>query len=74
LNKPEWDIGKINQASKAAGPLAEWVSSQVKYATILDMVQPLRDEIAGLEAEGNELVKESERLTNLIDTLEKNID
>jgi len=27
INKPEWVLDKINYSSKAAGPLASWVSS-----------------------------------------------
>lgn len=27
INAPEWDVDKINYSSKAAGPLAMWVSS-----------------------------------------------
>ena len=27
IQKPEWDVEKINFSSKAAGPLALWVSS-----------------------------------------------
>jgi len=41
----EWDIDKINHASKAAGPLAKWVSSQIHFADILNKVQPMKDEI-----------------------------
>lgn len=35
LSIPEWNIDKINFASKAAGPLAMWLDSQLKYADIL---------------------------------------
>ena len=39
LRTKEWDLDKIFRASKAAGPMAKWVDSQVHYAYILDRVE-----------------------------------
>ena len=35
INKENWKIDAIYKASGAAGPLAQWVESQLKYASIL---------------------------------------
>lgn len=57
ISKPEWDVEKIGFSSKAAGPLAMWVTSQLKYADILQKVDPLRKEVADLKAEGEQIFK-----------------
>ena len=67
LNKPEWDVGKIMNASKAAGPLAEWVTSQLKFAGILTNVQPLRNEVAQLQSEEKKLSQENKDLNGNIE-------
>ena len=38
----------VNRASKACGPLFSWASSQIKYATILRRIEPLRVQVASL--------------------------
>jgi len=43
--KDEFVIEKIYKASRAAGPLAMWVSSLVEYADIFERIQPLRNEV-----------------------------
>ncbi|CAD8134930.1 unnamed protein product [Paramecium octaurelia] len=55
LSAQEWNIDRINFASKAAGPLAMWLDSQLKYADILQKVDPLRQEVAKLLQESDEL-------------------
>ena len=53
----DWDIEKIYHASKAAGPLAKWVKSQITFADILNKVQPMKDEIASMQIDLDKLVK-----------------
>ena len=31
LNNPDYDYGKMNNASKACGPLVKWATAQVIY-------------------------------------------
>ena len=62
--KPEWDVDKIFKASKAAGPLADWVTSQLKYADILTRVQPLRNEVTDLQKDEEKLLKQSDDLNS----------
>lgn len=49
LSNPEFTFEKVNRASKACGPLVQWVEAQVNFAEILDRVGPLRAEVAELE-------------------------
>eukprot|EP00371_Babesia_bovis_P002213 XP_001610860.1 cytoplasmic dynein heavy chain [Babesia bovis T2Bo] len=74
LKNPSWDKDRISKASKAAGPLARWVESILRYGEIALNVAPLLKEV--------ELLKESnaknEELLNaqseLIMNLENDID
>lgn len=38
----------IYRASLAAGPLAEWVKAVLKYATVLEKIAPLENELSKL--------------------------
>ncbi|PVU91581.1 hypothetical protein BB561_004323 [Smittium simulii] len=49
LNRPDYNFESINRASRACGPLAKWVIAQVNYASILERVEPLRNEVKSLE-------------------------
>ncbi|PTB70906.1 hypothetical protein BBK36DRAFT_1134104 [Trichoderma citrinoviride] len=44
LSNPEFTFEKVNHASRACGPLVQWVIAQVSYSDILDRVGPLREE------------------------------
>ena len=39
----------VHRASKACGPLLQWVQAQLAYARILQSVGPLREEVQHLE-------------------------
>ncbi|KAL9108457.1 MAG: hypothetical protein Q9227_006791 [Pyrenula ochraceoflavens] len=49
LSNDDFSFEKVNRASKACGPLVQWVSAQVNYSEILDRVGPLRQEVEELE-------------------------
>jgi dynein heavy chain 1 len=55
LSNSEVDYAAVDRASKACGPLYQWASSQIKYATILKKIKPLRDEMAALELKSQDL-------------------
>lgn len=55
LNQADLNAEAVERASKACGPLYKWASSQIKYATILRKIKPLRDEMANLEVTAAEL-------------------
>ena len=73
-NADDFNIDKIYRASKAAGPLALWVKSIIEYSAIFDNIQPLRDEVAQLEADEQIMKNEITELETLIQTLEENIE
>jgi dynein heavy chain 1 len=49
LSREDFTFEVVNRANKAMGPLALWVIAQVKFATILDRIGPLKQEVAQLE-------------------------
>jgi dynein heavy chain 1, cytosolic len=57
LPNPIFNFESVNRASKACGPLVQWVMAQVKYADILERVGPLRNEVLKLEASAEEAKK-----------------
>lgn len=64
MAKENWEETKkaIYRSSKAAGPLAEWVYSQLKYSVLLKKVDPLRNEVKTLVDEQEALIKKDEEL------------
>src|SRR5207247_9401721 len=61
------------RASKACGPLVQWVSAQVNYSEILDRVGPLREEVGLLEEQALQTKAEAQAIENTINSLEKSI-
>lgn len=51
LSIPDFTYEKVHRASKACGPLYQWVYAQIKYSEVLDKVGPLRDEAKQIEEE-----------------------
>ncbi|CRG93244.1 dynein heavy chain, putative [Plasmodium gallinaceum] len=51
INNSDWDVERINKASRAAGPLAKWVESVITFLNILETVKPLENEIEKLQEE-----------------------
>jgi len=49
LSLDDFTYERVNRASKACGPLVQWVQAQVEYSEILTSVEPLRAEVAQLE-------------------------
>ncbi|CCF59102.1 hypothetical protein KAFR_0G00690 [Kazachstania africana CBS 2517] len=49
LNRSDFTFETINRASKACGPLFQWVYAQIKYGEILQEIHPLRQEAAKLD-------------------------
>ena len=63
---------KANRSSKACGPLVQWVYSRVKFARLLDSVEPMQKEIKDLRArlktkqeQGENLQKTVQKITEL---------
>ncbi|KAI0132222.1 dynein heavy chain, N-terminal region 1-domain-containing protein [Xylariales sp. AK1849] len=73
LNDPDFTFEKVNKASKACGPLVQWVEAQVVYSEILDRVGPLREEVDLLEEKALETRAEAKAVENTITHLEQSI-
>eukprot|EP01084_Bolivina_argentea_P136316 240077_1 len=49
LSNEHFTFSRVNKASKTAGPLVLWIKSQIKFAHLLDMVEPMKKEIEELK-------------------------
>lgn len=73
LSNPEFTFERVNRASKACGPLVQWVEAQVNFAEILDRVGPLRAEVEQLEEQALQTKAEAKAIENNIAHLEESI-
>lgn len=73
LSKDEFTFERVNRASKACGPLVQWVEAQVNYSEILDRVGPLREEVNLLEEEALQTKAEAKMIINTLEDLERSI-
>ena len=73
ISKEDFTYERANRASKACGPLVQWVQAQVNYSAILDRVGPLRDEAERLEDQALQTKAEAQAIENNIVDLEKRI-
>lgn len=60
LKNPLYSFERINRASSACGPLVKWACAQLNYADVVRQIEPLRKELASLEAEANINKKKAE--------------
>lgn len=73
LSNDDFTFEKVNRASKACGPLVQWVEAQVNYSEILDRVGPLRAEVEQLEDKTLQTQAEAKAIDNTIAKLEESI-
>jgi dynein heavy chain 1, cytosolic len=73
LSNDDFTFERVNRASKACGPLVQWVEAQVNYSEILDRVGPLRDEVEQLEDKALQTKAEAKAIENTIIKLEESI-
>ena len=73
LSKDDFTYERVNRASKACGPLVQWVEAQVNYSAILDRVGPLREEAEQLEEQALQTKAEAQAIENTIVNLERSI-
>ena len=73
LSKDDFTYERVNRASKACGPLVQWVEAQVNYSAILDRVGPLREEADQLEEQALQTKAEAQAIENKIAGLEQSI-
>ncbi|KAL9129037.1 MAG: hypothetical protein Q9217_002407 [Psora testacea] len=73
LSKDDFTYERVNRASKACGPLVQWVEAQVNFSAILDRIGPLREEAEKLEEDALQTKAEAKAIENTITNLEKSI-
>lgn len=73
LSKDDFTYERVNRASKACGPLVQWVEAQVNFSAILDRIGPLRDEAEQLEEDALNTKAEAKAIENQIAGLENSI-
>lgn len=73
LSKDDFTYERVNRASKACGPLVQWVEAQVNFSAILDRVGPLREEAEQLEDRALQTKAEAHAIEKTIVSLEKSI-
>ncbi|KAL9594298.1 MAG: hypothetical protein Q9219_007108 [cf. Caloplaca sp. 3 TL-2023] len=73
FSKEDFTFERVNRASKACGPLVQWVEAQVNYSAILDRVGPLREEAEQLEDQALQTKAEAQAIEQQITSLEESI-
>lgn len=73
LSNDDFTFEKVNRASKACGPLVQWVQAQVEYSEILDRISPLRSEVTKLEEKALQTKAEAQSIECTISNLESSI-
>merc|ERR1712154_498001 len=74
LSKEDFNFERVNKASKVAGPLVLWVQSQIKFAHLLDSVEPMTKEIKELKEKLSVKQKQAKDLKVTVSELEKKIE
>ncbi|KIR72005.1 dynein heavy chain 1, cytosolic [Cryptococcus deuterogattii CA1014] len=73
ISKPTFNFETVNRASRACGPLVQWVIAQVRYSEILEKVAPLRQEVASLEKQADATKQQVQIAMDTIAELESSI-
>lgn len=73
LSRSSYNYETVNRASKACGPLAEWVIAQVRFSEILDRIEPLRAEVQSLEEQAGSTKQQAVTIIDMIKELESSI-
>ncbi|XP_038617598.1 cytoplasmic dynein 2 heavy chain 1 [Tachyglossus aculeatus] len=68
-NKASFDSKNAKRASTAAAPLAVWVKANVQYSHVLERIQPLEAEQAGLEANLKKTEARKKKLEDLLNSV-----
>lgn len=68
-----WDLTAINRASKAAGPVALWVQSQIKFVKLMNELEPLTNRLREMENKQNSNKQELEHQQQTIKDMEHKI-
>jgi dynein heavy chain 1, cytosolic len=73
MSHPSYNFETVNRASKACGPLVKWAIAQVKFSSILERVEPLRNEVEALNQKAEETKAQAKMTVKMIGELESKI-
>eukprot|EP00439_Symbiodinium_sp_Y106_P030402 s829_g3.t1 len=68
-----WDVSRIKQASRCAGPVAQWVESQLQFADLLNMMEPMRNELQQMQQQADKNKIELQACEKEVAEMEKKI-
>lgn len=74
LSKPEYTFAAADRASKACGPLLQWVEAQIQYSLVIDKVAPLREDVVMLENESLQTKARLLAIDDMINELQESIE
>lgn len=74
LSRPDYNFNSADRASKACGPLLQWVQAQVRYALVLDQVGPLREDMLVLEEDSRQNQARLLAIDEMINELQESIE
>lgn len=74
LAREEFNYEAVYRASKACGPLLQWVVAHLTYSRILQNIGPLRDEVYKLENQTKKTKAQLIAIQQMISELEDSID
>lgn len=70
---PDLSTEKVMRSSKACGPLYMWAESQIRYSSVYNRIQPLREEVEQLENEAKIVKDQLETVETEVRSLEASI-
>lgn len=73
IGRPAFNYETVNRASRACGPLVQWVIAQVRFSEILDKVEPLRLEVESLEQQADATKQQAVVVEETVAELEASI-
>lgn len=74
LARPDYNYEAVYRASKACGPLLQWVLAHIKYSGILQRIGPLREEVMILESTATKSRAQLIAIAEMIQELEESIE
>ncbi|KAK6461715.1 hypothetical protein DFJ63DRAFT_288581 [Scheffersomyces coipomensis] len=74
LSRKDFNYEAVHRASKACGPLLQWVIAQLVYSEILEKVGPLRNEVRELESRTKQTRIQLIAIDQMIQELEDGIE
>lgn len=73
VENPNLSYDKVNRASVACGPLAQWIHAQVHYSEVLAKIEPLKQELLKLSEAAREKRAQEQAINEIIGELEEKL-